>query len=70
MKKIALNRVSKILSEKEMKNVLGGSGGGDLECSTCTFYEKFSEDGAFACHCNGSYMGDADSRDCCMCYCV
>lgn len=32
MKKINLKRVSEILSEKELKNVMGGSGGSGICC--------------------------------------
>ena len=35
LKKISLKGISKILSEKELKNVLGG-GGGDTTCYQCS----------------------------------
>ena len=43
MKKINLKGISTILSQKEMKNVMGGSGSGIYRCP----------DGFFLCHCHG-----------------
>ena len=60
--------VKEVLSKKEMKNVLGGSGG-EIDCNGCVFYEKHCDSGAYACKCNGNYVGDANSADCCICYC-
>lgn len=34
MKKINLKGISQVLSEKELKNVMGGSGGGSCTCDT------------------------------------
>ena len=38
MKKINLKGISKILSERELKNVLGGSGGSACSSSSCSGY--------------------------------
>jgi len=48
MKKISLNGISEILSEKELKNVMGGSDDG---CPT----------GQTKCYCDKSYQGCVSS---------
>ena len=48
MKKINFARAHQVLSEKEMKNVLGGSGG---SCPS----------GQFSCTCNGTNYGCVSS---------
>ena len=59
MKKICFNGLKKVLSEKEMKNVLGGS---DTPCSECS-------GDAYTCWCNGVNIGKAASELCCAGYC-
>ena len=59
---ITINELKKVLSAKEMKNITGGSV--SLDCGKCSFK------GGYACSCNGTYQGDAESAECCICYCV
>ena len=64
MNKINFSNLKKTLTKKELQNVLGGSGLGDVNCGSC------KSSGEYACSCNGAYVGDANSAECCICYCV
>ena len=60
LKKIHLKGVSEILSEKELKNVLGGKR--DTVCK-CTFFAPFCE-GEGGYQANGALFGGGNDDDC------
>ena len=44
---ISINELTKVLSSKELKNILGGSGGGD---GVCCFSEHWSDSATDTCN--------------------
>jgi natural product precursor len=67
MKKINLKGISEILSEKELKNVMGGSGSGACGSSkSCTTNSDCYGSGAGLCRLRNSSAGGSSTARCCI----